>query len=284
MANPIVKVKRSETALAVPTLTYGELGVNITDKKIYVGNSSNTAILLNVSGGGGGSSITVSDDTTTDATRYIVFEDVTSGDSTSINVSSTKLTFNPLTGVLSAVALASTIVTGTAPFTVTSTTQVTNLNAQLHNGLLSATTGANTIVRTDGSGNLAASGNVTAYSSDRRLKENFNHIESPIEKIQKLNGYTFDWNEKSKELGFIPKHEKNDIGLIAQEVEEVLPQATAPAPFDLDENGESKSGENYLTIQYERLVPLLIEAIKEQQETINMMKGEIEILKLKIVE
>jgi hypothetical protein len=156
MANPIVKVKRSETALAVPTLTYGELGVNITDKKIYVGNSSNTAILLNVSGGGGGSSITVSDDTTTDATRYIVFEDVTSGDSTSINVSSTKLTFNPLTGVLSAVALASTIVTGTAPFTVTSTTQVTNLNAQLHNGLLSATTGANTIVRTDGSGNLAA--------------------------------------------------------------------------------------------------------------------------------
>ena len=69
--------------------------------------------------------------------------------------------------------------------------------------------------------------------------------------------------------------------MIAQEVEEVLPQATAQAPFDLDENGQSKSGENYLTVQYERLVPLLVEAIKEQQKMINSMKEEIEILKSK---
>jgi glutamate synthase domain-containing protein 3 len=55
MASPIVKVKRSETASAVPTLTYGELGVNITDKKIYVGNSTNTATLL-VDGNASGSS------------------------------------------------------------------------------------------------------------------------------------------------------------------------------------------------------------------------------------
>ncbi len=153
------------------------------------------------------------------------------------------------------------------------------LDADLLDGLNAATTGANTIVRTDGSGNIAASGNVTAYSSDRRLKENFNHIDSPVEKIQKLNGYTFDWNEKSKELGFTPKHEKNDIGLIAQEVEDILPQAVAPAPFDTKSNGESKSGENYLTIQYERLVPLLVEAIKEQQNQINKLTQEIEQLK-----
>jgi len=124
-------------------------------------------------------------------------------------------------------------------------------------------------------GNLSVIGNVTAYSSDGRLKENLNHIESPIEKVQKLNGYTFDWNEKSKELGFKPKHEKNDIGLIAQEVQEVLPQATAQAPFDLDENGQSKSGENYLTVQYERLVPLLVEAIKDQQNQINDLKNQL---------
>jgi hypothetical protein len=153
------------------------------------------------------------------------------------------------------------------------------LDADLLDGLNAATTGANTIVRTDGSGNIAASGNVTAYSSDRRLKENFNHIESPVEKVQKLNGYTFDWNEKSKELGFTPKHEKNDIGLIAQEVEDILPQAVAPAPFDTKSNGESKSGENYLTIQYERLVPLLVEAIKEQQNQINKLTQEINELK-----
>ena len=57
MASPIVKVKRSETASAVPTLTYGELGVNIADKKIYVGNSTNTATLL-VDGNASGSSST----------------------------------------------------------------------------------------------------------------------------------------------------------------------------------------------------------------------------------
>lgn len=132
-------------------------------------------------------------------------------------------------------------------------------------------------------GSISATGNVTAYSSDKRLKENFKHIENPLEKIQKLNGYTFDWNKKSEELGFTPQHKKNDVGLIAQEVQEVLPQAAVLAPFDrkTDENGEtiSKSGENYLTIQYERLVPLLIEAIKEQQEQINILKEEINNLK-----
>jgi hypothetical protein len=54
MANPIVKIKKSETASAVPSLTYGELGVNITDKKIYMGNSSDSATLIvdgNATGG-----------------------------------------------------------------------------------------------------------------------------------------------------------------------------------------------------------------------------------------
>lgn len=126
------------------------------------------------------------------------------------------------------------------------------------------------------------SGNVTAYASDKRLKENFSRIESALEKIEKLNGYTFDWNEKSKELGFLPKHEKNDVGLIAQEVESILPQVVDLAPFDTDyENGQkvSKSKENYLTIQYERLIPLLVEAIKEQQNQINELKQEINRIK-----
>lgn len=184
-----------------------------------------------------------------------------------------------ITGIVTANTFTSTVATGTAPLTVTSTTQVNNLNVQYLNGLSSATTGANTIVRTDASGNIAASGNVTAYSSDRRLKENFQYIQSPLEKIQKLNGYTFDWNETSKELNFIPKHKTNDIGLIAQEVEEVFPQAVDLAPFDrdYDENGTptSKSGENYLTIQYERLVPLLVESIKEQQKEIDNLKNRI---------
>jgi len=133
-------------------------------------------------------------------------------------------------------------------------------------------------------GNFAAVGNVTAYSSDRRLKENFNYIKSPLEKVLKLNGYTFDWKEEVKELGFTPELEKNDIGLIAQEVQEVLPQAVVPAPFDQEWDNDndkyvSKSGENYLTVQYERLVPLLVEAIKEQQEQIKNQQEQINELR-----
>ena len=129
-------------------------------------------------------------------------------------------------------------------------------------------------------GDVSASGNVTAYASDRRLKENFKHIESPLEKIQKLNGYTFDWIDGVKELGFEPSSQKDDIGLIAQEVQEVMPQATAPAPFDQEwdtdvEKYVSKSGEDYLTIQYEKLVPLLVEAIKDQQKQIDELNKKL---------
>ena len=52
------------------------------------------------------------------------------------------------------------------------------------------------------------------------------------------------------------------IGVFAQDVKEVIPEAVKIAPFDQDENGKSKSGENYLTVQYEKIVPLLIEANK----------------------
>lgn len=130
----------------------------------------------------------------------------------------------------------------------------------------------------DGSGNTSFPGNVTAYASDKRLKENFNHIENPLEKIKNINGYTFDWKNSVEKLGFTPKNKKNEVGLIAQEVQEILPQAVFPAPFDLTvENGKniSKSGENYLTIQYDKLIPLLVECIKEQQEQIEELKNKI---------
>ena len=66
------------------------------------------------------------------------------------------------------------------------------------------------------------------------------------------------------------------MGVIAQEVEKVLPQIVVPAPFDIGQNADgteySISGENYKTVQYEKLVPLLIEAIKEQQKQIDELK------------
>ena len=127
-------------------------------------------------------------------------------------------------------------------------------------------------------GAMTATGNVTAYSSDARLKDNIQKIPNPLEKIQTIGGYTFDWKDKVDELGFIPEHRKNDAGLLAQEIQGVLPQAVAAAPFDREVDPEdsdkviSKSGEDYLTVRYEKVVPLLVEAIKELKAEIDELR------------
>jgi hypothetical protein len=129
-------------------------------------------------------------------------------------------------------------------------------------------------------GAFSAIGNIIAHSSDKRLKTNFKNIENPIEKVKLLNGLTFDWIDDAEKLGFTTDTKYNDAGVIAQEVQEVLPQAVKPAPFDRIWNPdlakyESKSGNEYLTVQYEKIVPLLIEAIKEQQKQIEELKDKL---------
>ena len=74
----------------------------------------------------------------------------------------------------------------------------------------------------------------------------------------------------AKSYGF--NDNNKEIGLSAQEVKEVLPEIVKIAPFDSDINHNSKSGDNYLTVSYERLVPVLIEAIKELKKEINLLK------------
>jgi hypothetical protein len=114
-------------------------------------------------------------------------------------------------------------------------------------------------------------GDVVANYSDGRLKNIEGRIENPLEKIQKLNGVYYTQNKLAEDFGF--KNEKRQIGLIAQEVNEVLPEVIDLAPFDsVGNTNQSKSGENYMTLNYERIVPLLVECIKE-------LKSEIEELK-----
>ena len=115
-------------------------------------------------------------------------------------------------------------------------------------------------------GEIRATNEITAYYSDRRLKENVKVIDNAVTKVLSLNGITYTPNELAESFGY--DRNVKLVGLFADEVEAILPEATRPAPFDQDENGNSKSGENYKTIQYEKLVPLLIEAIKEQQQQI----------------
>ena len=131
-------------------------------------------------------------------------------------------------------------------------------------------------------GALSLVGDITALTSDKRLKENIQIIENPLKKLNKLSGFTYDWSlDKCEKAGFIPKNERQ-IGVFAQDIQSVIPEAVKPAPFDT-EDGKSKSGENYLTVQYEKIIPLLIESIKEQQKQINKLRVELNEIKNKII-
>jgi hypothetical protein len=129
-------------------------------------------------------------------------------------------------------------------------------------------------------GDIAATGDLIGYYSDIRLKKVHSNIEKPFEIINNLNGFYYSPNELGLSYGM---KDKVQIGLSAQEVQKVLPEIVNKAPFDitLDENGElkSKSQEDYLTVSYERLVPVMIEALKENNKTINELKEEIKLLK-----
>jgi len=104
-------------------------------------------------------------------------------------------------------------------------------------------------------GAITATGDVTAFfSSDKRLKDNIIPIENSLDKVMQLGGYEFDWNYLSPYKGM------HDIGVIAQEVLKVAPEAVA------------KRENEMLAVRYEKLVPLLIEAIKELKEEIEELK------------
>jgi len=115
------------------------------------------------------------------------------------------------------------------------------------------------------SGRIDAANDIVAFStSDIRLKENIVPIENALDKISKISGNTYDWRADLKD---VHGYEGNDVGVIAQEVEAVLPQLVQ----DRD-NG-------YKAVKYDKLVALLIEGIKEQQTQIHNLTLEIENLK-----
>jgi hypothetical protein len=124
----------------------------------------------------------------------------------------------------------------------------------------------------DASGNLLNTGNVTAYYSDMRLKEKVGNIENALDKVRQLEGFYYVNNDLAKTFGFT--EDRVQLGLSAQAVKKVAPETVFPAPFDLDpiKSEGSVSGENYMTVQYERLVPLLIEAIKELEAQIQELR------------
>jgi hypothetical protein len=125
--------------------------------------------------------------------------------------------------------------------------------------------------------NIMSTGDVIAYYSDQRLKTKKGNITNALDKVKKLNGFYYENNSLAKSFGY--KSEALQLGLSAQEVQAVLPEIVTMAPFDREilEDGKevSKSGENYLTVNYAKVVPLLIEAIKEQQLQIEYLLTKI---------
>ena len=108
---------------------------------------------------------------------------------------------------------------------------------------------------------IEASGDVIAFgSSDERLKDNIKPITEPLWKVSQIGGYTFDWNDKQD------TYEGHDVGVVAQEIHKVLPEVVA----------ERSNG--YLGVKYEKIVPLLIESIKELNKKIEHIEKNCDCL------
>jgi hypothetical protein len=139
-----------------------------------------------------GAGSTVFNDTTTNQEFFPLFTDITTGTVTASGISTSKLTYNPSTGTLTA----------------------TDFNS----------------------------------TSDINLKENIRPIEDPLNKVLQLNGVEFDWKD----------NQQSSIGVIAQELEKVFPSLVKTA--------ENKS------VNYNGLIGVLVEAVKEQQKQIEELK------------
>ena len=113
-------------------------------------------------------------------------------------------------------------------------------------------------------GAILATNDVVAFaSSDERLKENLEPIGSAVEKVGQLTGYTFDWIP----MEGIHVHSGHDVGVVAQEVEKVLPEIV------------EDRGNGYKAVKYDKLTALLIQAVNEQQEQINKLTTELNWVK-----
>ena len=154
-----------------------------------------------------------------------------------------------------------------AGLTVTGTVSVASLtnsgNSNITGNLtVSGTANLNGTTNTQSisaSGNINATGNITGYYSDDRLKNKLGKIENALDKLCSLEGFYFEANQTAQDLGYTAKKE---VGVSAQSVQAVLPEVIAPAPID----------PQYLTVDYARMMPLVIEAIKELRAEIQALK------------
>jgi hypothetical protein len=221
------------------------------NKTITIGSTSTTL---------GGTSTTIAGLTSVTSTTFV---GALTGNASTATTLATARTINGTSFNGGADITIPNLVSGSSQITLSSTTGygtvinqnlLTTSNVQ-HNSLGIGMAASATAGRID------ATNDVVAYSSsDIRFKENIKPIENALEKISKISGNTYDWKEENKiEHGY----EGNDVGVIAQEIEAVLPQ--------LVQTRES----GFKAVKYDKLVALLIEGIKEQQKQIDELKSRL---------
>tara|TARA_R100001530_G_scaffold40861_2_gene31419 strand:+ start:14244 stop:15002 length:759 start_codon:yes stop_codon:yes gene_type:complete len=115
------------------------------------------------------------------------------------------------------------------------------------------------------SGELRATDEVTAFYSDDRLKDKLGPIKDALDKVATLEGFYYKPNKTCLELGY---KDKENVGLSAQKVQKILPHAVARAPID----------DKYLTIKYDKVVPLLVNAINELVVEMGELEERLEVL------
>ena len=112
--------------------------------------------------------------------------------------------------------------------------------------------------------NATLTGDLSQGGSDIRLKENINQITDALTKVNSLTGFTYNWNQTAQDLGYKGEsHDDLHVGLSAQDVEKIQPEVIKPMAVDA----------KYKTIQYEKLVPLLVESIKELTKKVEALEA-----------
>ena len=257
---------------------------NLTGGVTSVGNAATVVTNANLTGG-----VTSVGNAATVVTNANLTGDVTSsGNATTISgLAMSKTALSAGTGLTLStntlsVNAAQTQITSVGTLTALTVDNVkidsTNIGHTSDTDLMALASGVLTV-----NGEVRATGEITAYYSDRRLKE----IEpdgpgqdvegkDAADVLKEISGVYYKNNDEAKLFGY--DSDKRQVGLIAQEVQKILPEVVVPAPFDIAEDGSSKSGENFLTIKYEKVIPLLVNAINAQTSKIQELKEKIDEL------
>ena len=185
-----------------------------------------------------------------------------------------------VTGEISGATIAGTVSTATQNSITTMTGLVTTgaLNSgSITSGFGTINNGSSTITTTGAvatgtitaGGAITSTGDITAFSSDPRLKNFKGKINNPLEKLNKINGYYYEWNDLAKEIDSSVFKDGLAIGVDASEIEAVMPEIVDIAPIVAYHNLDV----DYKTVHYDLIVPLLIEAVKELQAEVMELKS-----------